>query len=219
MQAYLEKIYAAFAYEDLFLIFLATVVGLVIGAEREYHNKSAGLRTLMLVSVSSCIFTILSIKIGVENPDRLAANIVTGIGFLGAGAIFKDENKVSGLTTACTIWITSALGMCFGSSHIFLGLFGGALVLMVLWSLTKAERWIDRINKSYEYKITTDYTQDRISNIENLFDKHGLRHYMLLRIKNGESLTIHWRVSGKDAAHQALIQYLYNHEIIHRLEV
>lgn len=219
MESYFEEIYAAFAYEDLFLIFLATLVGLVIGAEREYHNKTAGLRTLMLVSVSSCIFTILSIKIGGPNPDRIAANIITGIGFLGAGAIFKDDNKISGLTTACTIWITSALGMCFGSSHIFLGLLGGAIVLVVLWNLTVFERWIDRFNKSYEYKITVEGAVEKISGLERQFDQYGLKHYILFRSKSPDTLTVHWRVSGKEKAHQEVISLLYADPSIRHLEI
>lgn len=219
MESYIEKIYAAFAYEDLFLIFLATVAGLVIGAEREYHNKAAGLRTLMLVSVSSCIFTILSIKIGGENPDRIAANIVTGIGFLGAGAIFKDENKISGITTACTIWITSALGMCFGSGHIFLGLLGGAIVMFVLWNLTAFERWIDRRNKSYEYKITVPLPTQKMAEVESLFDRFKLKHFILLRSRNTDSLTIHWRVSGREAAHRELIDLLYADSGISQIEI
>src|SRR3954464_9304347 len=111
MSDYFQKLHLLFASEDLLLIFLSIVVGLIVGAEREYKSKSAGLRTLMLVCVGSCTFTILSIKIGTAHPDRLAANIITGIGFLGAGAIFKDENKINGVTTACTIWITASLGM------------------------------------------------------------------------------------------------------------
>lgn len=83
---------------ELLLICISVVIGIIIGTEREYRNKSAGLRTFILVSFGSCLFTILSIKIGIENPDRLAANIITGIGFLGAGVIFKDDNKVAGIT-------------------------------------------------------------------------------------------------------------------------
>ncbi len=79
---------------ELLLIFISVVLGLLIGAEREYRNKSAGLRTFILVCFGACLFTILSIKIGVENPDRLAANIITGIGFLGAGVIFKGKIRL-----------------------------------------------------------------------------------------------------------------------------
>ena len=94
---------------ELFLIFISVILGLLIGAEREYRNKSAGLRTFILVCFGSCLFTILSLKIGVANPDRLAANIITGIGFLGAGVIFKGENKIEGITTATTIWATASI--------------------------------------------------------------------------------------------------------------
>lgn len=137
---YFQKLYGVFKYEDLLLISIAIVIGLIVGAEREYQNKVAGLRTLMLVCVGSCTFTILSIKIGVENPDRLAANIITGIGFLGAGAIFRDENKINGITTACTIWVTAALGMCIGSGHIYLGILSTVVVLLVLWRLVVLEQ-------------------------------------------------------------------------------
>ena len=85
---------------EMYRLLLALLIGAVIGAEREYRSKSAGLRTMIMVSVSSCLFTMLSIKIGVDNPDRLAANVLTGLGFLGAGVIFKDENRISGITTA-----------------------------------------------------------------------------------------------------------------------
>ena len=88
---------------ELGQILVSLLIGLLIGGEREYHNKSAGLRTFILISFGACLCTILSIKIGGSSPDRIAANIITGIGFLGAGAIFKDENKVSGITTASTI--------------------------------------------------------------------------------------------------------------------
>jgi Uncharacterized membrane protein len=73
----------------LLLTFISVLIGLLIGAEREYRNKSAGLRTFILVCFGACLFTILSVKIGIDDPDRIAANIITGIGFLGAGVIFQ----------------------------------------------------------------------------------------------------------------------------------
>lgn len=218
MQAYFEKLYSLFTYEDLFLIFLAIIIGLVIGAEREYKNKTAGLRTLMLVSVGSCTFTILSLKIGTANPDRLAANIITGIGFLGAGAIFKDENKISGITTACTIWITAALGMCIGSGHIYLGMLSTIVVLGVLLILVPVEQWIDRSNKVAVYKITVHYNETILQDLEKRFYDHGLNPFLMLRIKEGDKLTMHWRISGRKNKQSELASVLFNDSSILKLE-
>src|SRR4051812_40951933 len=101
--------------EDIVKLLLAIVLGSIIGAEREYRTKSAGFRTIILVCVGSALFTIFSIRIGVGNPDRIAANIITGIGFLGAGAIFRNKDHVTGITTATTIWMVAAIGMGVGS--------------------------------------------------------------------------------------------------------
>ncbi|MES2130959.1 MAG: MgtC/SapB family protein [Bacteroidota bacterium] len=216
---YFQKLYPLFASEDLLLIFLSIVIGLIIGAEREYKNKTAGLRTLMLVSVGSCTFTILSIKIGVANPDRLAANIITGIGFLGAGAIFKDENKINGVTTACTIWVTASLGMCIGSGHIYLGLLSTAIVLFVLWNLVALERWIDKAHKIRTYKITTTYEADTISRFEKIFAGFNLKSSKLLQAKTDEKITINWRIAGNKKQHDKLAAFLLDDVSIHRIEI
>jgi len=219
MVDYFQRLYTLFAYEDLLLIFIAIIIGLVIGAEREYKNKTAGLRTLMLVAVGSCIFTILSIKIGVGNPDRLAANIITGIGFLGAGAIFKDENKINGITTACTIWITAALGMCIGSGHIFLGVISTAVVLFVLLNLVTLEKWIDRTHKIHTYKITTRYESGIIESFEKTFSNFHLESQSLSQIKAGDTITINWRLTGNKKHHDKLSAFLFNDASIHKIEI
>lgn len=219
MADYFQKLYPLFASGDLLLIFLSIVVGLIVGAEREYKNKTAGLRTLMLVSVGSCTFTILSIKIGVANPDRLAANIITGIGFLGAGAIFKDENKINGVTTACTIWVTAALGMCIGSGHIYLGLLSTVIVLFVLWNLVALERWIDKAHKIQTYKITTTYEADTINRFEKIFAGFSLKSSKLLQTKTDEKITINWRIAGNKKQHDKLAAFLLDDASIHKIEI
>lgn len=90
-------------HPDLYRLLIALGIGAIIGAEREYRSKSAGLRTMIMVSLSLCLFTIMSLKIGVDSHDRIAVNILTGLGFVGAGVIFKDENRISGIITATTI--------------------------------------------------------------------------------------------------------------------
>ena len=91
-------------FEILARFLLAALWGGIVGIERQYRSKSAGFRTMIMISMGACFFTMMSIWIGqANNPDRIASNIVTGIGFLGAGVIFRGDNRVNGITTAATI--------------------------------------------------------------------------------------------------------------------
>ncbi|AZB01747.1 MgtC/SapB family protein [Chryseobacterium joostei] len=192
---------------ELLLIFISVILGLLIGAEREYRNKSAGLRTFILVCFGSCLFTILSIKIGVANPDRLAANIITGIGFLGAGVIFKGENKIEGITTATTIWATASIGMAVGSGYVYFSLLGTALVLIVLSALTYLQSFIDNYNKVIEYKIAVT---DSIGfkHCETIFKDHHLKYLMIKQQYTQGNLTVTWRLTGKNNHHEEVIKCL-----------
>jgi putative Mg2+ transporter-C (MgtC) family protein len=110
----------------------ALVVGLVVGLERQLHQRVAGTRTNALVAAGACAFTIAGAALS-TNPDsqaRIAAQIVSGIGFLGAGVIFKEGVSVHGLNTAATIWCSAAIGTLFGLGQYFLGLLTGAIVLI-----------------------------------------------------------------------------------------
>jgi putative Mg2+ transporter-C (MgtC) family protein len=194
---------------ELLLILISVFLGLLIGAEREYRNRSAGLRTFILVCFGSCLFTILSIKIGVENPDRLAANIITGIGFLGAGVIFKGDNKIDGITTATTIWATASIGMAVGSGYVYLSLLGTALVLLILSALIYLQNFIDSSHKIREYKITVARSED-IKHCEKIFEEHHLKYFMLkLQYKKG-NLSITWMLTGKHTKHDEVVKSLIN---------
>src|ERR1700743_1463519 len=97
--------------DEILKLALSAIIGCLVGLEREVRRKPAGFRTLSLICVGATIFTICSYKLGViDNRDRIAANIITGVGFLGAGVIFRNKDAVSGITTAATTWIAAALG-------------------------------------------------------------------------------------------------------------
>lgn len=117
-------------------IVVAFIVGAIVGIERERRAKAAGLRTHMLVAGGSAIFTIASLTLfgGGETGDRgrVAAQIVTGVGFLGAGTIFRSGNSVSGLTTAATIWVAAGLGMLAGGGAYFLAFVSAVLTIIAL---------------------------------------------------------------------------------------
>jgi putative Mg2+ transporter-C (MgtC) family protein len=99
---------------------MAVLVGGIVGAEREYQDKAAGFRTIILITLGSTLFTIFSLSMDPGfTQTRVAANIVTGIGFLGAGAIVRDGGRIAGLTTAATIWLSAALGMGIGAGQLY----------------------------------------------------------------------------------------------------
>jgi len=121
---------------------VAAVLGALIGLEREIHGHPAGIRTHMLVALGSAIFTVLSIHgFGQEasgsqvDPTRIAAQIVSGIGFLGAGAILKDGIVIRGLTTAASLWATSAVGLGAGAGEYVVAIVGSAVILVSLWPI------------------------------------------------------------------------------------
>jgi putative Mg2+ transporter-C (MgtC) family protein len=118
-------------------LLLATVFGAAVGYEREHAEKPAGVRTLALVSVGAAIFTVASIFAFDADPARLAAGIVTGIGFIGAGAIFREGVTVRGLTTATSIWVTAAIGVATGAGMYILSTVATALVLVILHLLPR----------------------------------------------------------------------------------
>jgi putative Mg2+ transporter-C (MgtC) family protein len=120
----------------------AAILGASIGLERERHDHPAGMRTHMLVAVGAATFTVLSIySFGpAADPSRVAAQIVTGIGFIGAGAILKGRGTVHGLTTAASLWVAAAIGMAAGVAAWVVAVTTTAIVLVSLWPLRLIER-------------------------------------------------------------------------------
>jgi putative Mg2+ transporter-C (MgtC) family protein len=123
-------------------LLVAALLGLAIGFEREIHGHPAGLRTHMLVALGSALFTVLSIRgflgeagVAPVDPTRIAAQIVSGIGFLGAGAILKDGIVIRGLTTAASLWATSAVGMAAGAGEYAIGVVAATVILVSLWPI------------------------------------------------------------------------------------
>jgi putative Mg2+ transporter-C (MgtC) family protein len=134
------------AGEIVLRVVLAAVLGGAVGAEREIREREAGLRTHLLVSVGSALFTLVSayawsdfafsLESGVTlDPTRISAQIVTGIGFLGAGAIIRQGLSVRGLTTAATLWVVAAIGLASGAGYYWAAVVTTALVLVTLWPL------------------------------------------------------------------------------------
>jgi len=128
-------------------LLLAAGLGAAIGIEREFRRKPAGLRTNILIALGSALFTMLSIQAantGLGTPDRIAAQIVTGIGFLGAGVIMRSRGSVHGMTTAATIWVNAGIGMAAGAGQLATASLATAVTLVVLVLLPPVERFFEQ---------------------------------------------------------------------------
>ncbi len=168
----------------LFRIFLAVLLSFIPGIERELTGKFAGLRTHILVSLGACVFTLLSIygfqmKTGdavlVQNdPARIAAQVITGIGFIGAGTVMRHGKNVFGITTAATLWICAAIGMSCGCGAYMTAIIASVATLIVLISIRRLEKNVlSKKKTSYTiYEITLSASIDECENIQCIFENN-----------------------------------------------
>ncbi|MBU0458533.1 MgtC/SapB family protein [Patescibacteria group bacterium] len=134
-----------------FRIMLAGVLGAMIGAERDISHKNAGLRTSSLIAIGSCLFTILSIESTVNGDNfRIAAQIVSGVGFIGAGVMFKSEHAVRGLTTATEIWLVAAIGMAVGMGFELLAFMVTIFAIAIIVLLKPLSSFLETLGKNEE---------------------------------------------------------------------
>ena len=205
--------------EMLIRLLLAVLWGGLVGAEREYRNKSAGFRTIIMISTGSCFFTMMSVLIGgAGNPDRIAANIVTGIGFLGAGVIFRGDNRVNGITTAATIWAVAAVGMGIGAGYYSASAAASVFILVVLAVLPYIEKMIDKLNQIKVYTIEYNFSDERKVRYEELLKQYHLKYKLVKQVKEGNDLSVTWQVHGSAKNHEQFIASLMNDTAVKRFE-
>ena len=200
-----------FLMEDVIKIVLSIVAGGLVGMEREFRDKSAGFRTLIFICMGSAVITILSARLAPgTDPNRIAANIVTGIGFLGAGAILRDGVRVTGLTTAATIWLVAAVGMAIGGGQYLLaGLLVG-LSIIVLWLFPYIEMIIGRTRDYHNYEVICEVDLEKIGALEAKVREMGLKIRTGQHVKEGECMRCSWEVSGSPKKHDQFIRYLFS---------
>lgn len=192
--------YIPVSQEDLIKLLLAVAIGGLIGIEREMHAKAAGLRTITLITVGATLFTMLSLEF---QDDRVIANIVTGVGFLGAGAILFSEGRVKGLTTASSIWVSAALGMAIGLGQYWLAGVAALIVFCILWIFAQVDRLVDVLGREIRtYDITFIVHNHKLEEIETLISECKLKIIRRRRMKVGENrLQCIWELRGA-LAHQ-----------------
>lgn len=194
---------------------VAFIIGAIIGIEREFRSKPAGFRTMIFICVGSCLYTILSKEDNTVSPDRIASNIVTGIGFIGAGVIFKEGISVNGLTTAALIWVTAALGMAIGYHNYPLAIVVSSMVVVALFVLEPVQRFINKLHKVKDYKIKTADTSDAFQKeMENFFFAHGISFRCMKMIKENNDAVYLYRIGAPRHNYDIVNNFLRNHEKI-----
>jgi putative Mg2+ transporter-C (MgtC) family protein len=206
--------------EDIVKLLIALVMGAVIGAEREYKTKAAGFRTVTLIMVGSTLFTMISVIMGgPEDPARVASNILTGIGFIGAGTIFKEGSFVKGLTTAAVIWAAAAIGMAIGIGHYEFAVIGLVIVMGVLLGFSWFQNIIDKSNVNKVYKITILGNHiDKLDEINEIFVLYKLKFKCILQAKRSNEMVLSYSVSGPERNHDELVKEFYSNSIINSFE-
>lgn len=192
--------------ENLVKLGMAVLIGGIIGVEREFQDKAAGFRTIILITVGSTLFTIFSLNMDPGfTKTRIAANIVTGIGFLGAGAIIREGGRIAGMTTAATVWLSAALGMGIGAGELIFVSIATFVIVVVLLIFPHFEERIDRIRESRSYKIVVAIDKaEKIMEIQKAFEEnsvHVLDHH---ETKSGDTITGTWRVIGSVRGHDKI---------------
>lgn len=183
--------------QEILKIFLSIISGSILGFEREIRGKSAGFRTLALICFGSTIFTICSYLLGVDdNRDRIAANIITGVGFLGAGVIFRNNFSVSGITTAASIWISAAIGMLIGIGEFVLAGLSVLLALFILFAMDYIQFWIDYRFQHRDYRIAFKDKADAKA-LRQQISALGLKYNNLKISRDEAQINIEIEVRGK----------------------
>jgi putative Mg2+ transporter-C (MgtC) family protein len=206
-------------FEEAAQVSVAFLLGAVIGLEREFRSKPAGFRTMILICVGSCLYTIISKETNTVSPDRIASNIVTGIGFIGAGVIFKEGISVNGLTTAALIWITAALGMAIGYNNYPLATVVASIVVITLFVLEPVQRFINRLHRVKDYRVKTNGIGDAFNKeFEQFFATNDMSYKCIKIIKENNDAVYFYRISSPDRDYDAVNDFLLHHTSVKHFE-
>jgi putative Mg2+ transporter-C (MgtC) family protein len=192
---------------------IALLIGGAVGLEREFKGKPAGMRTNMLICVGSCLIMIISIEIArtavqTSDPGRIAAQVVTGIGFLGAGTIIRSRFHIVGLTTAATIWALSAIGLAVGAGYLLLAAVAALLITITLIFIGYIEDRLQTKRSYHVVQVTLDRGEGVIREIMALFAGMNVSSEALEVIRSGELWRATFEYASSHEKHRELVEKL-----------
>jgi putative Mg2+ transporter-C (MgtC) family protein len=202
---------------------LAALLGGIIGLERELKRKPAGLRTNIFICFGSAMFTILSAELakefGIGDRTRIAAQIIPGIGFIGAGSILHDKGGVSGLTTAATMFVVASIGMAAGGGLYVTAIFATMLIYLALHLLGILERRLNLKPLTMNYAVTSASTaDDLVAEVNSILEDQGKEMQAMHLSRSGENEKLVFRVDGTRHEHKELMDRLRQTAGLNHLE-
>jgi putative Mg2+ transporter-C (MgtC) family protein len=212
----LNQIVDIFKLELMLQLGLATLLGGAIGLERELGGKPAGLRTNILICIGSVLYTHLSIAMAGNNvdPTRVAGQIVTGVGFIGAGTILHARGAVVGLTSAATIWVVAAIGVALGSGFYLEGVGTTVIVLAVLAGLGRMEKLVERQSMRRTVTIHAHPGPTVLEDLEGLVRRAGLELTSVSSRQENVDLVIEFAIQGSKRLHDQVMITLLHHNYV-----
>jgi len=210
----LTQIIDIFRLELMLQVGLATILGGAIGMERELGGKPAGLRTNILICIGSVLYTHLSIAMvgAAADPTRVAGQIVTGVGFIGAGTILHARGAVVGLTSAATIWVVAAIGVALGSGYYLEGIATTIVVLAVLAGLGRVEKLVQRQSMRSTISVHARQGPTVLEDLEGLVRRAGLEVSSVSSRQENVDLVIDFDLRGSKRLHDQVMITLLHHD-------
>ena len=212
----IENIIDIFRLELLLQLGLATLLGGAIGLERELGGKPAGLRTNILICIGSALYTQLSLAMVPAGSDasRVAGQIVTGVGFIGAGTILHARGAVVGLTSAATIWVVAAIGVALGAGHYPEALLSTLIVLVVLQGLGRIEIVVERHSTKSHLTVHARPDAGPLEELETVIRRTGLTIVSHESRRENVDLVIEYYLSGPKRLHDQVMIALLHHPAV-----
>ena len=208
---------AAIVSQNIVRLVLAGMLGGIIGLEREIKHKPAGLRTNMFICFGSAMFTILSYELASEyagDHTRIAAQIIPGIGFIGAGSILHSRGSVSGLTTAATLFVVASVGMAIGGGLYLTGVFATFVLLLALFILGRVEAKYELKPLLMNYEVTGDQAEEIITELNRILDVEQQDLAMIRAERVGDHARVQFAIDANRQDHRDLMDQLRQSSVL-----
>jgi putative Mg2+ transporter-C (MgtC) family protein len=202
---------------DSLSLLIAMALGACIGIERELSDKAAGLRTNILICVGACLFTLTSVRVFDVRDAHIPAQILAGVGFLGVGAIMRDGEHVTGLTTAATIWVVAAIGMTVGFQHYSIAVSAAMIVLIVQAIFPRLDALVDELRQRHTFRISSDLDDNGLEQIKTIFRDADVKVLRRKLMKKAGLYYSEWYVSGPRIEQKNVARMLLNNVHVREL--